>query len=185
MTGGGRPERQNRAMPKGNLSLYDRRASSLRPNRMNVRTALFTRSSQESRSGRRRRAMRRIWLTLLVHRDALRSDFIGYLQAVLWRLRGLKVRSRNRLAALMGRSPRAYDLWIARVEPRVTAQLVADHGLAQPAIVPIVDASAETGSIAASLESLREVGATAVPVVAGSASGRGTNIVNEPSKLAE
>jgi O-antigen biosynthesis protein len=68
-------------------------------------------------------AWRRIWLTMLVHRDAFRSDPTGYAQAIAWRARRLRVRSRNRLAALMGQSPHAYALWKVRVEPAARAKL--------------------------------------------------------------
>jgi GT2 family glycosyltransferase len=132
---------------------------------MNVRAVQFTKSSKKRHSDERKRAMHRLWLTALVHRDACRSDFLGYVQAVLWRLRGLKIRSRNRLAALMGRSPRAYDLWIARIEPKVRAQLLNGVGPAQPMIVPIVCASTRSDSIADTLLSLRAAGFAAPPLV--------------------
>jgi O-antigen biosynthesis protein len=60
-------------------------------------------------------------LRLKVHADAFRYDPLGYLQAVAWRSRGLRLRSRNRIASLAGRSSHAYELWIARDEPEAMA----------------------------------------------------------------
>ena len=62
-------------------------------------------------------------LRLKVHADAFRYDPLGYLQAVAWRSRGFRLRSRNRIALLAGRSSHAYDLWIARDEPKAMAAL--------------------------------------------------------------
>jgi len=63
------------------------------------------------------------FLRLKVHADAFRYDPLGYLQAVAWRSRGLRLRSHNRIASLAGRSSHAYDLWIARDEPEAMAAL--------------------------------------------------------------
>src|SRR5690348_7915004 len=71
----------------------------------------------ERKAGRLRtwsRQLRLGWLLCRVHTDAFRYAPLAYLQGIGWRLRYLRVRSRNRLAALMGRSPHAYSLWIAR-----------------------------------------------------------------------
>jgi GT2 family glycosyltransferase len=57
------------------------------------------------------------YLWLRVQFDAFRLDPTGYAQGVLWRVRGLRVRSRNRIAALAGKSPHAYAFWIACREP--------------------------------------------------------------------
>jgi GT2 family glycosyltransferase len=106
----------------------------------------------------------RSWLAILVHADAFRSDPFGYVQALLWRLRGLRVRSRNRLAALMGRSPRAYALWIARVEPKIRAAFLGHEGAAVPLIVPIV-AGGSPVEIDVTLQSIRGASSVARPVV--------------------
>lgn len=53
-------------------------------------------------------------IKLLAYFDAFRFDAIGFLRAVFWRLRGFKVRSRHQMAPLVGQSPYAYQLWIAR-----------------------------------------------------------------------
>ncbi len=148
-------------------------------------TVQFAKSGNEPRPGRAKLAIRRAWLTALVHRDALRSDWVGYLQAVFWRLRGYKVRSRNRLAALMGSSPRAYDLWIARVEPTVTAQLLTGNDSGRAAIMPIIDARAPNNLVADSLFSLRRAGAKSDAVVIGSATTACASGLREPSELAD
>ena len=83
----------------------------------------------------------RLWLRLQA--DAFSVDPPAYLLAVVWRAKGLKVRARNRIAALAGRSPWAYRYWIACKEPppvdvgtsRATPTVVVidcretDHGL--------------------------------------------------------
>jgi GT2 family glycosyltransferase len=94
------------------------------------------------------------FLAFLVHLDAFRLDPLGYLQAVFWRARGLRLRSRNRLAALMGRSPRAYPLWISRVEPKIHAELVRESGASTPVVIPVVDCTESTGPIEETLSSL-------------------------------
>ena len=83
-------------------------------------------------------ALRKYWLTLLVHADAFRFEPAGYCQALLWRLRGFRLRSRNRFAALMGRSRHAYALWIARTEPRVHAAILREQPDGHPSILPVV-----------------------------------------------
>ncbi len=127
--------------------------------------------------------MRRLRLSLLVHRDAFRLDPLGYTQAVAWRLRGLKVRSRNRLAALMGRSPHAYRLWISRVEPAVRAELLARAGSAIPSVLPVIDAVASQGPVSQTLESLAgRCGET--PVIVGREAVPGTIAIRAPYGLA-
>src|SRR6478672_4297389 len=71
------------------------------------------------------------WLRISVHRDAFRLDPLGYIQSIWWRIGGLRVRSRHRLAPLMGQSPKAYALWIARLEPGLLLDL-----LSEPAPIP-------------------------------------------------
>jgi GT2 family glycosyltransferase len=86
--------------------------------------------------------------------DAFLSDPPGYARALIWRARGLRVRSRSRLAALKGRSSRVYDLWIARVEPKVRAEL-RDNGPAQlPFIVPVINSVGSADQLARTLQSI-------------------------------
>jgi GT2 family glycosyltransferase len=99
-----------------------------------------------------------------VQLDAFRFDPVGYLQAVLWRARGLRLRSRNRLAALMGRSPRAYPLWISRVEPKIRAELLRDTSASAPVVIPIVDCLGSAGPLEQTLTSLSADASRAVLV---------------------
>ena len=87
-------------------------------------------------------------LTLLVHFDAFRLDPIKYLQATMWRILGRRVRARNQLATLMGRSPHAYRLWIASIEPRAQQQLWADGSTVKAEIVPIIGESPSAAELA-------------------------------------
>jgi O-antigen biosynthesis protein len=86
-----------------------------------------------------RRAASRIargLLRLRVHLDALAAEPGAYLQGVVWRIRGLKLRSRHRFSALMRHSAHAYELWMASREPgRLEAIARAEHGGLQIALV--------------------------------------------------
>lgn len=99
-------------------------------------------------------SVRGCFLALAVHLDAFRLGPLGYLQAVFWRVRGLRLRSRNRLAALMGRSPRAYPLWISRVEPKIHAELVRESAASTAVVIPVVDCMDSAGPIEETLSSL-------------------------------
>jgi GT2 family glycosyltransferase len=117
---------------------------------------------------------------LLVHADAFRFDPAGYAKALFWRLRGLRVRSRNRLAALMGRSPNAYALWIARVEPGVQEAMLAKCPARSPLIVPVVDCGRSTGApelTIASIESSRAP-ASIILKAGGSAADRASELAS-------
>ena len=110
-------------------------------------------------------------LWLRIQADALRFDPLGYLQAVAWRARGLKVRSRNRIAGLAGRSRWAYPFWIARREPRIRRLGEVARNGDLPTIWTIIDCSNGTERIADTLASLPErapailVGGAPVPGV--------------------
>jgi GT2 family glycosyltransferase len=110
---------------------------------------------------------RRYWLTLLVHLDAFRLDPPGYGKALLWRLRGLRVRSRNRLASLMGRSPHVYSLWISRAEPDVRKALLGVSAPGSPSILPIVDCTGSSASTEVTLRSIRNMGVSSEPIIVG------------------
>lgn len=126
----------------------------------------------------------RLWLVALVHGDAFRFDPIGYVQALMWRIRGLKLRSRNRFAALMGRSPRAYRLWIARTEPTVRAELLANQTSSSREVIAVVDCTGAVGSLERTLESLAAADGAAAPVVVGHQGAPGTIAVRTPAELA-
>ena len=99
-------------------------------------------------------ALRRQKLTLQVHIDAFRSDPLSYLQAIGWRLRGLKLRSRNRFAELMGRSPHAYALWMEKIEPTARAAYSSPGAVDAQSILTVIDASGDPGGIQDTIKSL-------------------------------
>ena len=92
-------------------------------------------------------------LWLRVQRDAFRLAPLGYLQAVGWRARGLKVRSKNRIAKLAGHSRCAYPFWIACKEPAIRSAL-GDVPDGCPTILPVIDCSDGAEGIEATLGSL-------------------------------
>lgn len=71
--------------------------------------------------------------------EAFRRAPARYVQGVLWRIRGLKLRARHRLSELMGSAPHAYQLWIATREAQRHAQLCRAATHAVP-ITIVVDA---------------------------------------------
>lgn len=118
------------------------------------------------------------FLTLAVHFDAFRLSPAAYLRATAWRLRGLKVRSRNTIAPLLGRSPRAYRLWIARSEPRSVPR---DRGAV---IVPVIDCRHGTEGLAQTIASIARSSATAQTILIGGDAVPGTSRVDRPADLA-
>jgi O-antigen biosynthesis protein len=109
----------------------------------------------------------RFFLRLRVHVDALFCNPLHYVQAIAWRIRGLRVRSRNKIAPLMGRSPRAYRLWIASVEPRTRGELLSDIPEKLPCVVPVIDCTAGSDGLEATVESLNSAGGGADFIVIG------------------
>jgi len=126
--------------------------------------------------------LRRLWLTMRVHLDAFCLDPPGYVQAVFWRARGLRLRSRNRLAALTGRSPSAYSLWIERTEPGLHAQLLQGSGALQ-SLITVVDALASEEDADSTIESIILAGGC--PVIVGNAGKSGIRQVRRPAELAQ
>lgn len=59
---------------------------------------------------------RRASLRVRVHLEAFVGQPLAYLQAAIWRARGLRLRAYHRVSRLMGHSSKAYDLWIATRE---------------------------------------------------------------------
>jgi GT2 family glycosyltransferase len=107
--------------------------------------------------------MRRRLLTLAVHLDAFRSDPFGYAQAMFWR---------------------AYALWIARVEPRVRAELLDPPSSTVPSILLVVDVVGTNAAIAETLQSINASAKTGV-VQVGGPSVPGVSHVEEPAELAK
>ena len=112
------------------------------------------REVRAARSVRRSGTWRCASLWLRVQRDAFRLDPLGYLQAVAWRVRGLKVRSKNRIAKLAGHSRWAYPFWIACKEPAIRSALTNVLESDCPTILPVVDCSGGGEGIEVSLQSL-------------------------------
>jgi GT2 family glycosyltransferase len=54
----------------------------------------------------------------------------------------------------MGRSPRAYPLWISRVEPKIHAELVRESAASTAVVIPVVDCMDSAGPIEETLSSL-------------------------------
>jgi GT2 family glycosyltransferase len=79
---------------------------------------------------------------------------LGYLQAVAWRLQGLRVRSRNRIATLAGKSRFAYQFWIACREPEIRSRATGRLSQAAPKILPVIDCTTGKGDINETLASL-------------------------------
>jgi len=123
-----------------------------------------------------RSALLTAFLRARVHADAFSYDPAGYLQAVLWRLRGLRVRSKNRLAALAGRSPLAYALWIAREEQAVWSRHCSE-AVGGPDIGILVDCTATTKGLQETLTSVKEGAPNVAPLVVGVAKEASTNPV--------
>jgi GT2 family glycosyltransferase len=116
---------------------------------------------------------------LLVQADAFCAAPLLYLQGVIWRVRGLRVRSRNRLSALAGRSPRAYALWIARSEG--IGEMRWDTSNAT--IWPIIDCRHEYEGLSETLGSIAEAGSLAKPIVIGDEDVGGVHRIDRPGEI--
>jgi GT2 family glycosyltransferase len=122
-----------------------------------------------------------ILLTVRVHVDAFLLAPRTYLRAVAWRLRGLKVRSRNSIAPLLGRSPRAYRLWMSRTEPA----LMPPSALAASTILPVIDCRAGASGVEHTMASIAASGGTLRPVTIGGAAVAGATRIDQPNELSE
>ncbi len=114
---------------------------------------MSTTANARNTTGAGKVRIRKALLRVRVHLDALFAQPRLYLQGVMWRARGLKLRSRHRFSALMGHSPRAYDLWIAAREPDRLAAIVDSAGNA-PTIAVVIDCRATAEGLAATLASI-------------------------------
>jgi len=108
-----------------------------------------------------------LWLRVQI--DAALMDPLGYLRAAMWRMRGLRVRSRNRIASLAGRSRFAYRFWIACREPEIRSRAAGRSPQMGPKILPVIDCTRGGGDINETLASLPP---HVRPVVVGDASAR-------------
>ena len=92
-------------------------------------------------------------LKLRVHFDAFRFGPVRYMKAVGWRLRGLRLRSRNTFAELKGKSPHAYALWIATIEPQARKSVLSRAG-GSADIVTLIDCTETSEHFPDTLRSL-------------------------------
>ncbi|QUT04351.1 glycosyltransferase family 2 protein [Sphingobium phenoxybenzoativorans] len=99
-----------------------------------------------------------MWLRGAVLLFAFRRDPAMFLRAMIWRIRGLKVRSRNTLAVLGGQSPQAYRLWIATREPGFPPQQKDD--VVEISLLVFVDTQSTQNALKATLQSASNAGAT-------------------------
>lgn len=123
-------------------------------------------------------------LTLRVHADGFALDPITYLKAIGWRLRGLKVRSRNALAPLIGRSGYAYRLWMCRTEPSITLTRPGSSGQSAIQILTVINGQNEIDGIDVTLASLRRSGSVGATIIVGRASVAGAVSIDSPHELA-
>jgi GT2 family glycosyltransferase len=93
---------------------------------------------RETQCGHIRTAITKALLHIRVNLDALAAEPGPYLQAVYWRIRGLKLRSRHRFSAIRGNTARAYDLWMVTREPE-RAMAIPVPPDAVPPVAIVVD----------------------------------------------
>ena len=124
------------------------------------------------------------WLSFRVHVDAFRFAPFAYLQGIGWRLRGLRVRSRHRLAALKGRSPLAYALWIQLHEPVGKAIHGSPAVSDEVSIRPVIDCRQNSACLEATLASLAPAGGANGPILIGGEGTHGLPCVGRPRDLA-
>jgi GT2 family glycosyltransferase len=138
-------------LPSGSVASETHSLRSLRQGQRELPMPKMRRSpGPGSAAGRSRWKCARLWLR--VQTDAFAFDPIGYLQAVAWRARGLRVRSRNRIASLAGRSPHAYEFWIACREPDIRA--AKSPACDAPPIMVVIDCTSAADGLHQSLGSL-------------------------------
>lgn len=100
-----------------------------------------------------------LWLTLAVHSDAFCSSPRAYLEALWWRLRRKRLRSRSQFARLLGHSRRAYDLWL--LQEHATPP-TGEGSEAVPLIIALVDGRAGQRGLQETLSSLEANGIAAL-----------------------
>ena len=114
-------------------------------------------TGHEYRSVAKRSSWKHLALAFRVQLDAFCFAPLEYVQAIGWRLCGLKLRARNRFAALAGNSSHAYDLWIAREEPKFWSN-PKPACPATPKVVPVVNFDGECRDVDATAQGLRNAG---------------------------
>lgn len=120
-------------------------------------------------------------MRLRAHLHALREEPVRYLEATFWRARRLRVRSRQRFAALLGRSPLAYDLWLERPR-KILAENLADPTQLGP-VWCVIDCQSGLSGLDRSISSCMALGWQ--PILLGGQSDFGLPTIAEPSELAD
>ena len=128
-------------------------------------------------------ALYRLWLTALVHLDAFRHAPFRYLQAVAWRLRGLRVRSRSQIAPLAGRSPHAYPLWIERHEAAAGEAFTSSASAGAIPVIPVIDCRNGEVGLDWTLASLDRSTVACTPIQIGGEKHAGCRWIGNPSEL--
>ena len=123
---------------------------------------------------------RRLALTVRVHADAFALDPVTYLRAVVWRLRGLKVRSRNAIEPLTGRSSSAYTLWICRTEAKSPPPALTSN---PNDILTVIDCRGGDAGADETIASIRASGEASRIVTLGGAVRSGVIRCDRPSDL--
>lgn len=100
-----------------------------------------------------------MWLSLSVHSDAFCSSPRAYLEALWWRLRRKRLRSRSQFARLLGHSRWAYDLWLLQEDATPPTRTGSE---AAPPIIALVDGRAGQGGLQETLSSLEIEGIAAL-----------------------
>lgn len=108
-------------------------------------------------------------LTLSIHFDAVRAEPCRYAIATWWWLRGKRVRARAHFARLLGKTPQAYDYWIAYREP-ATIAAIAEAPPLQP-VVALVAAGGNPEDLRRTLDNLAAQQVEAVVVGQGEEAG--------------
>lgn len=101
------------------------------------------------------------WLTLSVHSDAFCSSPRAYLEALWWRLRRKRLRSRSQFARLLGNSRRAYDFWLLQEH---VIPPTGEGSEAAPPIIALIDGSAGQRGLQETLSSLDAEGIAALRI---------------------
>ena len=104
------------------------------------------------------------WIKIKLHISLLifaaKRDPMLFIRAMLWRLRGLRVRSRNTISALVAGSPAAYQLWIVRGARNsqtddISEGLISVDGLGPHITYVVIAADAASSGIMRTLRSIR------------------------------
>lgn len=95
-------------------------------------------------------------LRLAVHARAFAHFPLPYLQAVVWRSRGLKLRARHRFSALLGQVTGAYELWMATREPIRLREIAGRAQEKDPPIDVVIDCRSGAGQLEMTIVSVRE-----------------------------